>query len=141
MHVCTTHTTLHHSADYLLMLIIFILLRTFSLSLSILLTACAGQPDVCRYLVTSNKAVPLIDLALTLLNSSLIHPQSSQDHPQLPAVTNKVVSSMGCSGTSLCGPILRLLASMVSTLATSLTLDEDEEEKAVIRQLVIDTIR
>lgn len=107
------------------------------MSLSVLLTVCAGELEICHYLVTTNKTVPLVDLALTLINSSNVHPQSTQG--VLRGATRDVV----CSGTSLCGPLLHLLASMVSTLASPQSLEGEHEggKDAVMRQLVTDVIR
>ena len=110
-------------------------IRTFSLALNVLVGSCAGQPENSRYLVTSNKAVPLVDLAVLVLSMALSDRQLSQASPRQPR-TGKEESK--CTGTSLCGPLLRLLASMVSTLA-SVSLGEEGED--LVLQQVMDAIR
>lgn len=113
--------------------------RTFSLSLSVLLSGCVGQPDICHYLVTSNKVVPLVDLALAVLNNSLV--QSPQGPPQASRGSVRSVVVKESSGTVLCGPILHLLASVVSTLAFSdSTPGEEPGRSCSVRQLVMDII-
>lgn len=82
-----------------------------------LLNCCAPQAENCRYLIASNKAVPLSDLSLLMLSRSLV-----SRHRELALAGSGgggAVELQGESGssTSLCGPLLRLLASMISMLA------------------------
>lgn len=100
-------------------------LRTFSLALNALLNSCMRQRENCRYLVASNKAVPLADLCLLVLGRALPHCK------QQPSTTGKDIVT---DSAALCGPLLQLLASIVSTLALQ------EEETAVVQQ-VTDAIR
>ena len=90
-----------------------------------LLNCCAGQCETCRYLITSNKAVPLADLSVLVLGKALVSRQL-----ELSCGMREESDS-----ASLCGPLLRLLASMVSVLAL-----EGEQDTALVQQIT-DTIR
>lgn len=83
--------------------------RTFTLALNVLLNTCVDQFQNTRYLLTSNKAVPLIDLCVLVLGRALASRQQ-----QLNLSKEDVTA---CPSTTLSGLLLRLLASMVSTLA------------------------
>lgn len=81
-----------------------------------LLNCCAPQVENCRYLIASNKAVPLSDLSLLMLSRALV-----SRHREL-AHSGSGGGEAGGQGesdssTPLCGPLLRLLASMISVLA------------------------
>lgn len=107
--------------------------RTFSLALTVLHNSCSGHQDNCRYLIMSNKSIPLTDLSLLVLSRAL----SSHQQQLLSKATSKEQDVTKCSSTSLCGPLLRLLASMISTLASVSVYEED----TVLVQQVTDTIR
>lgn len=104
--------------------------RTFSLALNVLLNGCGTQYENCCYLVVTNKMVPLIDLAVLVLSRAL-----SSRQQQL-AVSREATSGV-CPSTTLCGSILRLLASVVSTLAAVPLSEED----SLLMQQITDTIR
>ena len=87
--------------------------RTFLLSVGVLQSACGGHATNCRYLLLSNKAAMLIDLSLQLLTEALP-----------PKDPQQVGGAIGSNPTPLCGPLLTVLAHMISTL-TSGPLRED----------------
>ena len=104
--------------------------RTFTLAVNVLLNTCMEQFENSRYLVTSNKAVPLVDLCVLVLSRAL-----SSRQQQLGAGKDEGASV--CSSTTLCGPLLRLLASMVSSLA-SVPLGQQQTQ---LVQQITDAIR
>ena len=101
--------------------------RTFTLALNVLLSSCVDQFQNARYLLTSGKAVPLVDLCMLMLGRAL-----SSRQQQLVVSREELVI---CSGTALSGPLLQLVASMVSTLAPL----GDQESQLV--QQITDAIR
>lgn len=72
--------------------------RTFTLILGALQAACAGHTDNCHYFILSNKFAPIVDLTLKYL---------AAPEPGEP------------EHSALCGPLLSLLASVLSTLSSS----------------------
>lgn len=103
--------------------------RTFTLALNGLLNSCVDQFANSRYLITSSKAVPLVDLCLLLLGRAL-----SSRQQQLNVTKEELTC---CSCTTLAGPLLRLLASMISTLA----LVPLGAEECQLMQQITDAIR
>jgi hypothetical protein len=102
--------------------------RTFSLALTVLLNCCSPQVENCRYLIASNKAVPLSDLSLLVLSRAL-----GSRHREL-AQAGEIKEETG--STSLCGPLLKLLASMISVLA-----GESTKGDTILLQQTTDSIR
>ena len=93
--------------------------RTILLSVGVLEAACTGHIANCRHLLLSSKATALIDLSLQLLTDAL----PPKEPPQgVGAVMGGTFTPS--KATPLCGPLLSLLASMISTL-TSGPLRED----------------
>ncbi len=95
-----------------------------------LLNCCKGSEDNCRYLITSNKVFPLADLALLVLSRAL----SSRQQELALVAGSKDMQARSCS-TALCGPLLHLLASVVSVLALG------GEEDALMLLQITDSIR
>ena len=102
-----------------IMLWLFDFCRTILLSVGVLEAACTGHIASCRHLLLSSKATALIDLSLQLLTDALPPKEPLQGGGAL--VGGTCASS---KSTPLCGPLLSLLASMISTL-TSGPLRED----------------
>ena len=110
--------------------------RTFSLSLMVLLNCCAPQVENCRYLIASNKAVPLSDLSLLVVSRAL--GSRHQEPAQAGGGASQGVEDSRNSAT-LCGPLLRLLASMISMLAGG--GQGEGEEDAILVQQTTDAVR
>lgn len=107
--------------------------RTFSLALNVLLHTCADQFENSRYLVCTGKVVPLTDLSVLVLGRAL----SSRQQQLGGGGGSRDEAMPPCPSTTLCGPLLRLLASTVSTLAQAPT----GQDQAQLSLQVTDTIR
>ena len=95
--------------------------RTLLLSIGVLQSACSGHIANSCHLLLSSKATALIDLSLQLLTDALPPKEpSSQQQVGVATTTGAVVvgGAYGSKATPICGPLLRLLASMISTLAS-----------------------
>ena len=92
--------------------------RTFLLSIGVLQSACSGHIANSSHLLLSNKSTALIDLSLQLLTEAL--PPKDPPPPLQPQQVGGAVvgGAYGSKSTSICGQVLRLLASMISTLAS-----------------------
>ena len=97
------------------------------LSIGVLQSACSGHIANSCHLLLSSKATTLIDLSLRLLTEALPpkdilqQPSSASSQQQGGVVAASVAVVGGVYGsktTPICGPLLRLLASMISTLAS-----------------------
>ena len=73
--------------------------------------SCSGHVANCRHLLLSSKVTALIDLSHALLTEAL----PPKEPPQGGGAT--VGGAYGSNATPLCGPLLSVLASMISTLA------------------------
>ena len=91
----------------------FVWHRTFTLALTVLLNCCAGHHDNCHYLVASNKVVPLVDLTLLVLSRAL----TCRRQELTGGGGGGGGASKDLGASTQCGPLLKLLASTVSTLA------------------------
>lgn len=96
---------------YFLIFLFSISCRTFLLSVGVLESACSGHVYNCRHLLLSSKATALVDLSLQLLVEAL----PPKEPPQ--GGGTQVGGAFGSKVTPLCGPLLSVLASMISTLA------------------------
>ena len=131
------------------------------MAINVLHSACAGNVEICRYLFLSNKAAPLIDLATQLL-ASCLSTLTTPTPPLQRSLTAAaaaaasggvgaavVVATEGGSGADsssgncsfggplllVCGPLLSLLAEVVSAVAASAGRD------AVLQLSLTDTVR
>ena len=130
------------------------------MAINVLHSASAGNVEICRYLFLSNKAAPLIDLATQLL-ASCLSTLTAPTPPLQRSLTAAagaasggvgaavVVATEGGSGADsssgncsfggplllVCGPLLSLLAEVVSALAASAGRD------AVLQLSLTDTVR
>lgn len=114
--------------------------RTFSLALNLLGTCCSGQPRNCHYLISSNKVIPLVDLTNLVLSQDLSKQQCAAAAAAATAMQDQEVQhppSDNSAAQSQCGPLLHLLASMISTLASV----PSTEHTDILAQQVTDTIR
>ena len=86
--------------------------------MGVLESACSGHIANSCHILLSSKATALIDLSLQLLTEAL-PPKDPQQSAQQGSVGAAVVGgAYGSKATPICGPLLRLLASMISTLAS-----------------------
>lgn len=117
-------------------LLFVLFVRTFSLALTVLLNCCTSQADNCRYLITSNKVVPLTDLALLVVSRAL----ASRQQELALTGSRELLEGVSCC-TPLCGPLLRLLAAMVQQASMTTLLAGAGGEDALLLPQTSDAIR